>query len=114
MKKIDITMDCNSEATVYSVIVQCGKQSHTFEFDSYKKALKLFESIIKKGNSKNSNKSTVRATEVRSQQTKDKIQNAINLMRLENKKFTHYSISKESGVSYNAVKKHIPNLDILK
>ena len=56
---------------------------------------------------------TKKATEVRSKKAKEKIQNAINLLQLENKLITHYSIANTSGVSYNTVKKHIPNLDII-
>ncbi len=44
---------------------------------------------------------------------KEKIQNAINLLQFENKAITHYSISQASGVSFNTVKKHIPDLDII-
>ena len=56
---------------------------------------------------------TKKATKVRSDKAKEKIQNAINLLHLENKAITHYSISQASGVSYNTVKKHIPELDII-
>lgn len=56
---------------------------------------------------------TQKATKVRSDRAKDKINNAINLLQLENKPITHYSISKTSGVSFNTVKKHIPDLDII-
>ena len=56
-------------------------------------------------------RATQKATKVRSDRAKEKIQNAINLLHLENKAITHYSISKESGVSYNTVKKHIPDID---
>lgn len=54
---------------------------------------------------------TKKATEVRSKKAKEKIQNAINLLQLENKPITHYSIANTSGVSFNTVKKHIPDLD---
>jgi len=50
---------------------------------------------------------TDKATEARTAKAKEKIQNAINILRMENKKITHYSISKESGVSYVTVKKYI-------
>jgi len=47
------------------------------------------------------------ATKVRQDKAKKKIQNAINLMKLEGKKLTLYSIAKESGVAYQTVKKYI-------
>ena len=56
---------------------------------------------------------TMKATQVRSDRAIEKINNAINLLHLENKAITHYSIAKTSGVSFNTVKKHIPNLDII-
>lgn len=56
---------------------------------------------------------TQKATKVRSDKAKEKIQNAINLLQLENKAITHYSISQTAGVSFNTVKKHIPELDII-
>ena len=56
-------------------------------------------------------KAIQKATEVRSDKAREKINNAINLLHLENKAITHYSIAKTSGVSYNTVKKHIPDID---
>jgi len=47
------------------------------------------------------------ATEARTKQAKEKIQNAINILRMEDKKLTHYSIAKMAGVSYVTVKKYI-------
>lgn len=63
--------------------------------------------------SKKKRSATQKATETRSKKAKDKINNAINLLQLENKPITHYSIAQTSGVSFNTVKKHIPNLDII-
>ena len=54
---------------------------------------------------------TQKATKVRSERAKDKINNAINLLQFENKPITHYSIAQTSGVSFNTVKKHIPDID---
>jgi len=53
------------------------------------------------------------ATEARTAKAKEKIQNAINILRMQNKKLTHYSIAKESGVSYTTVKKYISIKDII-
>jgi len=50
---------------------------------------------------------TDKATEARTAKAKEKIQNAINILRMENKKITHYSIAKTAGVSYLTVKKYI-------
>ena len=48
-----------------------------------------------------------RATESRTKAAKEKIQNAINILRMENKKITHYSIAQTSGVSFTTVKKYL-------
>jgi len=47
-----------------------------------------------------------KATEARTKKAKEKIQNAINLLRMQNKKITYYAITKESGVAYQTVKKY--------
>ena len=57
--------------------------------------------------STNKQLASIKATEARTLKAKEKIQNAINLLRLQNKKITHYSIAKASGVSFNTVKKYI-------
>lgn len=53
------------------------------------------------------------ATASRSKKAKEKIQNAINILRMENKNITHYSIAQTSGVSFNTVKKYITDIDNL-
>jgi response regulator of citrate/malate metabolism len=47
-----------------------------------------------------------KAREDRSINIKEKIVNSINMMRMENKKITLYSLSKESGISYVTVRKY--------
>lgn len=54
---------------------------------------------------------TMKATQVRSDRVIEKINNAINLLQFENKPITHNSIAITSGVSYNTVKKYIPDID---
>jgi len=54
-----------------------------------------------------------KATEARTAKAKEKIQNAINILRMEDKKITYYSIAKTAGVSYSTVKKYI-SLDEMK
>lgn len=47
-----------------------------------------------------------KATKARSSKAKEKMQNAINILRMENKIITHYSIAQMSGTSFNTVKKY--------
>jgi len=49
---------------------------------------------------------TKKAIEFKKQKSKDRIVNAVNLMFLENRKITISSVAKESGCSYNTVKKY--------
>jgi len=48
-----------------------------------------------------------KATEARTKKAKEKIQNAINLLRMQDKKITYYAIAKESEVAYLTVKKYV-------
>ena len=54
---------------------------------------------------------TEKATKIRSEKTKQKIQNAINLMRLEGEKITQYSLAKKANVSYNTVGRYINDFE---
>lgn len=47
-----------------------------------------------------------KATDKRTQNAKKKIENALNLMRLENKPISVYLVAKEAGVSYNTANKY--------
>ena len=49
---------------------------------------------------------TGKATEVKMQRAKEAITNAVNLMRLEGRKITAYSVAKRAGISYNTAKKY--------
>lgn len=51
-------------------------------------------------------KAMKRATDERIKKAKSKIENSINILRMENRPITIYSVSKESGVSYNTASKY--------
>lgn len=51
-------------------------------------------------------KSALNATEHRSKLARDKITNAVNILRMENKKINMNSVAKLSGCSINTVKKY--------
>jgi len=52
------------------------------------------------------------ACKVKVIQTKEKIQNAINLLRLQGKPINAYQVAKLSGVAYNTARKYIKNSNI--
>jgi len=51
-----------------------------------------------------------KAREVLQKRTKEKIQNAINLLRLEGKEITPYRVAKTAGISFNTAKKYLHNM----
>lgn len=70
-------------------------------------AIKTLEKYGKRvGASEAQKKAVATATKAREQKAKEKIQNAINLLRLENKNISEYAIAKTSGCSINTVKKY--------
>jgi len=53
-----------------------------------------------------------KATAIRQKRTKEKIQNAVNLLMLEGKEVTAYAVAKTAGISYNTAKKYLKNAQI--
>jgi response regulator of citrate/malate metabolism len=79
-----------------------------------KEELKNREDIfILIGKYENSSKTTGRqnaaytATEARSKKVKEKIQNAINLLRMQGKEITAYAVAKEAGISFVTARKYL-------
>jgi len=53
-----------------------------------------------------------KARKAKTSKVKEKIQNAINLLRLQGKPINAYQVSKMSGVAYNTARKYIKNSNI--
>ena len=78
-------------------------------------AIKTLEKYGKQvGASEAQKKAVATATKAREKKAKEKIQNAINLLRLENKNISEYAIAKTSGCSINTVKKYRNFINTLK
>lgn len=96
MKKYKIELN-EEELELYKKICEMKKYSklkHTIDDMQDKKvSVKKVEAMQK-------------ATNARIEQAKEKILNAINLLRLENKNISNYAISKVSGCSINTVRKY--------
>ena len=60
----------------------------------------------------NKQKAMKKANDERVKQTRAKIQNGVNLLRMEGKKITSYSLAKYAEVSTNTAKKYIELLNI--
>jgi len=53
-----------------------------------------------------------KAREALQEQTKNKVQNAINLLQMEGKEITAYRIAKTANISYNTAKKYLKRMKI--
>ncbi|RXJ76203.1 hypothetical protein CRV03_10595 [Arcobacter sp. F155] len=51
-------------------------------------------------------KATVKANNIKKKRSKEAVQNAVNILRLENKSITVYSVAKTAEISYNTAKKY--------
>ncbi len=60
--------------------------------------------------SKKKQEAAKNALKVKISKTKDKIQNAINLLRLQGKDINPYQVAKLSGVAYNTARKYLKNI----
>jgi len=59
-------------------------------------------------------KAAEKATEARIEKVKEKINNAINLLKLENKKLNFHNIAKTANVAYLTVRKYLTKEDLEK
>lgn len=113
-KRLDLTESKFDCLLKYIDFERMEKTIKNFDYEYFKK-LNIHESIeailLEKLNSpkeiEKSQKKVVgsfKATEVRTKDAKEKIQNAINILRLENKKIIQYLIEQTSVVSFTTVK----------
>ena len=77
-------------------------------YDHLKNAIK---SAKKSNGLESKKKATKKAYETKIATSKAKIQNAINILRLENKKINAYQVAKTSGLNYNTVHKYFKEYD---
>jgi len=69
--------------------------------------------LLRKGErviSEKKQQSAKEACKVKISKTKEKIQNAINLLRLQGKPINPYKVAKLSGVAYNTARKYLKNI----
>ena len=94
---------------VFGYKIEISKKSQNNEAlpKDLQEAIKIFEKYGKKiGSSDAQKRAAAIATATRQKKAKEKIQNAINILRLENKNLSNYAIAKVSGCSINTVKKY--------
>ena len=85
-----------------NILMTLTKDDH---LELHTKLQQQMQSHMNKDISKKQN-SIQLATKSREDAAQNKILNAINLLRIENKSITTYSIAKVSGCSFNTVKKY--------
>jgi hypothetical protein len=86
-------------------VMELMKAISKSNYPLYSKIQKQYNDDINRDISKKQ-QSIKEATKSRERIAKAKIINAMNLLRLESKELTAYAIAKESGCSYNTVKKY--------
>ena len=55
---------------------------------------------------------TQKATKAKIEKSKEKIRNAINLLKMEGKEITAYAVAKTAGISYNTAKKYLEQIKL--
>ena len=76
-------------------------------------ALKVLEKYGKKlPPSAKKIESAKRASKIKAERAKEKVINAVNLLRLQGEEITPYKVAKTAGISYNTAKKYLKILKI--
>jgi len=106
-----LTLNQQEYTTLKRLIVEANKQqlADLLSEEEWSTLLTISERIEKTASKPITEKkrnATKEATRKRIKEAKNKISNAVNMMRFENKPITISSISQEAGVSYNTVKKY--------
>ena len=72
--------------------------------------INAINTLLTKSKVINKLKDPKKARAAKTTKTKEKIQNAINLLRLQGKSINAYQVAKLSGVSYNTARKYFKNI----
>ncbi len=92
----------------YTVTIEKKALQDTELPEDLKQALKVLQKYgYKPPVSSKKRDAAAAATKIRQQRVKEKIQNAINLLKMQGEEITAYKIAKEAGVSYNTAKKYL-------
>jgi len=113
-KKMRVNIN-KDDMLILSAGIKTGVESHKeemlkiFQSDGIEILERLYQEIHKVYStpiSKSKRNATIKANDIRVKKARRKIETAINLLRLENRDITIYSVSKEAKVSYNTAKKY--------
>jgi len=87
-------------------------ESYAYSFGYVRSKIEtLLEKVEDLGKSEGRQDGIAKARTARTQKTKEKVQNAINLLRIEGKEITPYQIAKVANISYNTAKKYLDTIE---
>ena len=87
-------------------------ENYAYSFGYVRSKLELLlEKVEDLGKSEGRQQGINKARTARTQKTKEKIQNAINLLRIEGKEITPYQVAKAADISYNTAKKYLQGVE---
>lgn len=96
----------------YTISINKGLIEDENTPEDLKKAIEIIEKYgLKAKSTAKQQKSAQRATKIRSDKAREKITNAINILRLEQKPINCNSVSVASGCSINTVRKYKEMID---
>jgi len=113
-----LTLNQEEYQTLQRLIQNTNNQKHSdiLNDEEWSTILTISERIEKtaaKPITEKKRNATKEATRKRIKEAKNKISNAVNMMRFENKSISIASIAQEAGVSYNTVKKYKDSINEL-
>lgn len=96
----------------YTISISRGLIEDDNTPDELKKAIEIIEKYgLKAKSTTKQQKSAQKATKIRSDKAREKIENAINILRLEQKPINCNSVAVASGCSINTVRKYKEMID---
>jgi len=92
----------------YTISIEKGDIQNKEMPKDLKEALKIIQKYgVKIPPSPKKVESAKKASQIKADKTKQKVINAINLLKSQKEKITPYKVSKVAGVSYNTAKKYL-------
>ena len=83
---------------------------HELQQKTKKRTEKLLNDLLGLGKSEGRQDGIAKARTARTNKTKEKVQNAINLLRIEGKEITPYQVAKVADISFNTAKKYLATI----
>ena len=92
---------------VFTELLEKMKSSCTLLDDYEKEFIEKILQNVKQIDITNKVSATINANEAKQNKSREAVQNAVNLLRLENQKITPYRVAKVAHISYNTAKKYL-------